>query len=179
MWVTVKYQCISLKLIWCHNACGRWQIITICMYPIKCKFADINILSWLFSKMSFNVMYARGVEVGGGRIIVLWRLWRFIDIYSRICLFSHLSVRPSVRPSVTFSFRTVTQNVLFILFLTKFLMSEKNFWMHFWPFQIDTQLFFWQNGCRWPVWMALQCQLSNLSEIFGWVMHVSSLKNVV
>ena len=23
MWVTVKYQCISLQLIWCYDACGR------------------------------------------------------------------------------------------------------------------------------------------------------------
>ena len=38
---------------------------------------------------------------------------------------------------------------------------------------------FWQNGRRRPFWMGRQCQLSNLSEIFGWVMHVSSLKNVV
>ena len=39
--------------------------------------------------------------------------------------------------------------------------------------------FFWQNGRRRPFWMGRQCQLSNSSEIFGWVMHVSSLKNVV
>ena len=35
------------------------------------------------------------------------------------------------------------------------------------------------NGRRRPFWMGRQCQLSNLSEIFGWVMHVSSLRNVV
>ena len=40
-------------------------------------------------------------------------------------------------------------------------------------------LHFWQNGRRRPFWMGRQCQLSNLSDIFGWVMHVSSLKNVV
>ena len=57
MWVTVKYQCISLQLIWCYDACGRWQIIAIFLYPIKCQFTDINIISWLFSKISFNVMY--------------------------------------------------------------------------------------------------------------------------
>ena len=37
---------------------------------------------------------------------------------------------------------------------------------------------FWQNGRRRPFWMGRQCQLSISSEIFGWVMHVSSLKNV-
>ena len=65
--------------------------------------------------------------------------------------------------------------------LRPFWMSENNFQSHFLPFQIDTQLFFffWQND-RWrPFWMRRQCQLSNSSEIFGWVMHVSSLKNVV
>ena len=46
-------------------------------------------------------------------------------------------------------------------------------------FSSDVQLFFWQNGRRRPFWMGRQCQLSNSSEIFGWVMHVSSLKNVV
>ena len=35
---------------------------------------------------------------------------------------------------------------------------------------------FWQNGRRRPFWIGRQCQLSNLSEIFGWIMHVSSLK---
>ena len=37
-------------------------------------------------------------------------------------------------------------------------MSEFNFRSHFWPFQIDTQLFFWnfwQNGWRLPFWMSL------------------------
>ena len=33
-----------------------------------------------------------------------------------------------------------------------------HFGLHFWPFQIDTQLYFfwnfWQNGCRWPFWMS-------------------------
>ena len=24
MWVTVKYQCISLQFIWCYDICGRW-----------------------------------------------------------------------------------------------------------------------------------------------------------
>ena len=38
---------------------------------------------------------------------------------------------------------------------------------------------FWQNGRRRPVWMERQCQLSNSSKIFGWVMHVSCLNNVV
>ena len=38
---------------------------------------------------------------------------------------------------------------------------------------------FWQNGRRRPFWKGRQCQLSNLSEIFWWVMHVSNLKNVV
>ena len=63
-----------------------------------------------------------------------------------------------------------------------FLMSENHFGSHVWPFQIHTELFFeffWQNGRRRPFWMGRQCQLSNSSEIFGWVMHVSSLKNVV
>ena len=79
-----------------------------------------------------------------------------------------------------------------------FWMSEIHFQLHFWPFQIDTELlfifYFWQNGRRrpfwmsannfrshfWrPFWMGRQCQLSNLSDIFGWIMHVSSLKNVV
>ena len=55
-------------------------------------------------------------------------------------------------------------------------MSTNNFRSHFWPFQIYT---IWQNGRRRPFWMGRQCQLLNLSEIFGWVMHVSSLKNVV
>ena len=90
-----------------------------------------------------------------------------------------------------------------------FSMSKIHFRWHFWPFQIHTELyllfkifdkmaagghfgcpqitfdriagyfFFWQNGRRRPFWMGRQCQLSNSSEIFGWVMHVSSLKNVV
>ena len=38
---------------------------------------------------------------------------------------------------------------------------------------------FGQNGRRRPFRMGRQCQLSNSSEIFGWVMHVSCLKNVV
>ena len=38
---------------------------------------------------------------------------------------------------------------------------------------------FWENGRRQPFWMGRQCQLSNSSEIFGCVMHVSRLKNVV
>ena len=59
-----------------------------------------------------------------------------------------------------------------------FWMSENNFRSHIWPFQIDTQFCFeiyWQNGRRRPFWMGRQCQLSNSSEIYGWVMHVSSL----
>ena len=40
-----------------------------------------------------------------------------------------------------------------------FWMSEIHFRSHFWPFQIDTQHFyffenFWQNGCRRPFWMS-------------------------
>ena len=63
-----------------------------------------------------------------------------------------------------------------------FWMCENHFRSHFWPFQIDTQLlflFFLQKGRRRPFWIGRQCQLSNSSEILGWVMHVSSLKNVV
>ena len=37
-------------------------------------------------------------------------------------------------------------------------------------------VYFWQNGRRRPFWMGRQCQLLNSSEIFGWVIHVSSLK---
>ena len=36
-------------------------------------------------------------------------------------------------------------------------MSENHFRSHFWPFQINMQLFFiifLQNGCRWPFWMS-------------------------
>ena len=61
-------------------------------------------------------------------------------------------------------------------------MSENNFRSQFLPFQIDTQLFFLifgQNGRRRSFWIGRQCHLSNSSEIFGWIMHVSSLKNVV
>ena len=36
-----------------------------------------------------------------------------------------------------------------------------------------------QNGRRRSFWIGRQCQWSNSSEVFGWVMHVSSLKNVV
>ena len=48
-----KYQCISLQLIWCYDACGRWQIIAIFLYPIKCQFTDINIISMLTSILAF------------------------------------------------------------------------------------------------------------------------------
>ena len=87
-------------------------------------------------------------------------------------------------------------------------MSKIHFRWHFWPFQIHADLhsffkfwtcpkitfdhsschfrsirnfffeFFGQNGRRRPFWIGRQCQLSNSSEIFGWIMHVSSLKNV-
>ena len=33
------------------------KLFVIFMYPIKCQFTDINIISWLFSKIYFNVMY--------------------------------------------------------------------------------------------------------------------------
>ena len=60
-----------------------------------------------------------------------------------------------------------------------FWMSENHFWSHLWPLQIDAQLFFiifWQQAA---ILDGTQCQLSNSSEIFGWIMHVSSMKNVV
>ena len=34
-----------------------------------------------------------------------------------------------------------------------FWMTENHFWSHFSPFQINTQLFLSQNGCRRPFWM--------------------------
>ena len=61
------------------------------------------------------------------------------------------------------------------LIFDKMSAGDHHFWSHFWPFQIDTQ-FFLNLLTKWMGW---QCQLSNSSEIFGWVMHVSSLKNVV
>ena len=39
--------------------------------------------------------------------------------------------------------------------------------------QLFLFFYFWQNGRRRPFWMGQQCQLSNSSEIFGWVMHAS------
>ena len=62
------------------------------------------------------------------------------------------------------------QNYLF--YWRPFWMSENNFWSHF--RSIRDFFVCWQNGRRRPFWMGRQCQLSNSSEIFGWVMHVSS-----
>ena len=68
------------------------------------------------------------------------------------------------------------RNSLSIAFLA--ISDRYGTFYHFQSLSIDTKLFFWsfwQNGRRRSFWMGRQCQLSNSSEIFGWVMHVPSL----
>ena len=110
------------------------------------------------------------------------------------CISAHFwSIGHFVCPKFTFDgisdhFRSIRILIIFFNFWQNgrwwpFWISENHLRSHFWPFQIDTKLLFflifWQNGCRRPFWMGRQCQLSNSSEIFGGIMHVSSLKNVV
>ena len=96
-------------------------------------------------------------------------------------------------PKLTFDgisghFRSIQNLFIFKFFWQNgrrrpFWMSTNNFRSHFWPFQIDTQLyFFWIFWTKWPPAAILDGTTMSIiepSEIFGWVMHVSSLKNVV
>ena len=109
------------------------------------------------------------------------------NISGHFRLIGHFGCPKFTFDGISGHFRSIRNFIYFLNFWQNghwrpFWMSANNFRSHFWPFQIDTQLFlkfFLQNGHRRPFWMGRQCQLSNSSEIFGWVMHVSSLKNIV
>ena len=108
----------------------------------------------------------------------------YFEIFYKMATGGHLGCSKITFDGISGHFRSIRILIIYFNFWQNgrrrpFWMSENHFQSHFWPFQIDTQLFFWQNGHRRPFWMGRQCQLSNSSEIFGWIMHVSSLKNVV
>ena len=97
--------------------------------------------------------------------------WPFSDQYATFFKFCFTKWLPSaildVRNSLWITFLVILDQYKFSIFFKKivqngcrwpFWMSENHFRSHFWPFQIDTQLFvflnFWQNGCRRPFWMS-------------------------
>ena len=111
-----------------------------------------------------------------------WLPAAILDVQNSLSIaFLAISDRSAIldfRNSLSIAILAISDRCRFI-FSAAILDVWNSFRSHFWPFQIDTQFFFWQNGRRRPFWMGRQCQLSNSSEIFGWVMHVSSLKNVI
>ena len=63
------------------------------------------------------------------------------------------------RNSLLIAILAISDRYRIFFFRQPFWMSENHFGSHFWPFQIDRQLYF----CR-PFWMGRQCQLSNSSR---------------
>ena len=86
--------------------------------------------------------------------------WKFLTKWLPLAILD-------VRNSLWITFPAILDQcrflIFFLNFFTKWLPAaildvRKSLRSHFWPFQIDTQLYFfwnfWQNGWRWPFWMS-------------------------
>ena len=95
------------------------------------------------------------------------QLYFFFEIFDKMAAVGHFGCPKFTFDSIFGHFRSILNHFGCPIFTL----------IAFWSFQIDTQLFFFLTNR--PFWMGRQYQLTNSSEIFGWIMHVSSLKNVV
>ena len=148
-----------------QNGCRRpfWMFTLDC---ISGHFRLIRIFNF-FYKM------ATGGHFGCSKIT-------FYCIYNHFRSIGHIGCPKFAFDSISGHFRSIRILIIFLNFgqngrRRQFWMSENNFRSQLLPFQIDTQLFFLN---LLTFWIGRQCQLSNSSEIFGWIMHVSS-ENVV